>query len=382
MWGGLIDLDPQNSEDEAEILLQLLADDHKEDHLALRDRKPYVARLVKQSLQEFEPLLLRSDATYLITGGLGALGLHTAEWMVSKGAKHLVLISRHQPSEQGRTKIERLEQAGASIHVLCADISNEQEVLKIIEQVQTSLPPLLGVIHAAGVLDDGMMQQISWERFTQVMGPKVKGAWYLHQLTQHLSLDFFVCFSSTASLLGSPGQGNYAAANAFMDGLAHYRRQMGLPGLSINWGAWSQSGMADRVASQYQSRMQTSGIGSISPAQGLQVLEQLLLNQSQSQVGVIPADWSVLVEPWNLGNPSSLLLELLEPEQLPQQPALKQQNEKAILEKLKAVPETEHQQILKIYLQSLVAKTLRIQLSEIPTDANLIELGMDSLMTT
>jgi hypothetical protein len=195
MWGGLIDLDPQNSEDEAEILLQLLADDHKEDHLALRDRKPYVARLVKQSLQEFEPLLLRSDATYLITGGLGALGLHTAEWMVSKGAKHLVLISRHQPSEQGRTKIERLEQAGASIHVLCADISNEQEVLKIIEQVQTSLPPLLGVIHAAGVLDDGMMQQISWERFTQVMGPKVKGAWYLHQLTQHLSLDFFVCFS-------------------------------------------------------------------------------------------------------------------------------------------------------------------------------------------
>jgi malonyl CoA-acyl carrier protein transacylase len=381
MWGGLIDLDPQNSEDEAEILLQLLADDHKEDHLALRDHKPYVARLVKQSLQEFEPLLLRSDATYLITGGLGALGLHTAEWMVSKGAKHLVLISRHQPSEQGRTKIERLEQSGASIHVLCADISNEQEVLKIIEQVQTSLPPLLGVIHAAGVLDDGMMQQISWERFTQVMGPKVKGAWYLHQLTQHLSLDFFVYFSSTASLLGSPGQGNYAAANAFMDGLAHYRRQMGLPGLSINWGAWSQSGMAARVASQYQSRMQTSGIGSISPAQGLQVLEQLLLNQSQSQVGVIPADWSVLAEPWNLGNPSSLLLELLEPEQLPQQPALKQQNEKAILEKLKAAPETEHQQILKIYLQSLVAKTLRIQLSEIPTDANLIELGMDSLMT-
>lgn len=380
LWGGLVDLDPQRSEDEAQRLLQLLADNQKEDHLALRDRKAYIARLVKQSLPEFEPLSLRSDATYLITGGLGTLGLHTAEWMVSKGAKHLVLISRRQPAEQAQKTIERLEQAGASIHVLCADISSEQDVGKILEQVQTSLPPLRGVIHAAGVLDDGMMQQMSWERFTQVMAPKVKGAWYLHQLTQQRSLDFFVCFSSMASLLGSPGQANYAAANAFMDGLADYRRRMGLPGLSINWGAWSQGGMATRVASQYQSRLKTSGIGSISPEQGLQVLEQLLLSQSTSQVGVLPADWSVLAEQWSLGNPNSLLLELLQQEKL-QQPALKQKNDKAILEKLKAAPETEHQEILRNYLQSLVAKALGTNLSEIPTNTNLIELGMDSLMT-
>ncbi|MEH1949611.1 MAG: SDR family NAD(P)-dependent oxidoreductase [Nostoc sp.] len=216
LWGGLVDLDPQGSEDEGQRLLQLLADNRKEDHLAVRDRNTYIARLVKQSLPEFVPLSLRSDATYLITGGLGALGLHTAEWMVSKGAKHLVLISRRQPAEQAQKTIERLEQAGASIHVLCADISSEQDVVKILEQVQTSLPPLLGVIHADGVLDDGMIQQMSWERFAQVMAPKVKGAWYLHKLTQQRSLDFFVCFSSMASLLGSPSQENYAAANAFM----------------------------------------------------------------------------------------------------------------------------------------------------------------------
>ena len=380
LWGGLVDLDPQGSENEAQRLLQLLASNQKEDHLALRVQQPYIARLVKQSLPEFEPLSLRSDATYLITGGLGTLGLHTAEWMVSKGAKHLVLISRRQPDLVAQKTIERLEQAGASIHVLCADISSEQDVVKILEQVQTSLPRLRGVIHAAGVLDDGMMQQMSWERFTQVMAPKVKGAWYLHQLTQQRSLDFFVCFSSMASLLGSPSQGNYAAANAFMDGLADYRRRMGLPGLSINWGAWSQGGMATRVASQYQSRWKTSGIGSISPEQGLQVLEQLLLSQSTSQVGVLPADWSVLAEQWSLGNPNSLLLELLQPEKL-QQPTLKQKNDKAILEKLKAAPETEHQEILRNYLQSLVAKTLGTNLSEIPTNSNLIELGMDSLMT-
>ncbi|MBE9033669.1 type I polyketide synthase [aff. Roholtiella sp. LEGE 12411] len=380
LWGGLVDLDPQGSEDEVQTLLQLLADNGKEDHLAVRDLNTYVARLVKQSLPEFVPLSLRSDATYLITGGLGALGLHTAEWMVSKGAKHLVLIGRRQPAEQAQKTIERLEQAGASIHVLCADISSEQDVVKILEQVQTSLPPLLGVIHAAGVLDDGMIQQMSWERFTQVMAPKVKGAWYLHKLTQQRSLDFFVCFSSMASLLGSPSQGNYAAANAFMDGLADYRRRMGLPGLSINWGAWSQTGMATRVASHYQSRLKTAGIGSISPEQGLQVLEQLLMNQSTSQVGVLPADWSVLAQQWSLENPNSLLLELLEQDKL-QQPVLKQQNDKAILEKLKAAPETERQEILSNYLQSLVAKTLRVNLSQIPTNTNLIELGMDSLMT-
>ncbi|WP_414588370.1 alpha/beta fold hydrolase [Scytonema sp. PCC 10023] len=380
LWGGLVDLDPQGSKDEAEILLQLLADNQKEDHLALRNQQAYIARLVKQSLKEFETLSLRSDATYLMTGGLGALGLHTAEWMVSKGAKHLVLISRSQPAEQAQKTIERLEQAGARIHVLCADISSEQDVVKILEQVQTSLPPLRGVIHAAGILDDGMMQQMSWERFTQVMAPKVKGAWYLHQLTQKRSLDFFVCFSSMASLLGSPGQGNYAAANAFMDGLADYRRRMGLPGLSINWGAWSQGGMATRVARQYQDGLKTSGIGSISPEQGLQVLEQLLLSQSTSQVGVLPADWSVLAQQWSLRNPNSLLSKLLQQEKL-QQPALKQKNDKAILEKLKAAPETEHQEILRNYLQYLVAKALGTKLSEIPINTNFIELGMDSLMT-
>ncbi|NER22533.1 MAG: alpha/beta fold hydrolase [Symploca sp. SIO1B1] len=382
LWGGLIDLEPQGSEDEVEILLQQILDSHKEDHLAVRDqlrcaegnRNTYVARLVKHIPQESQPFSLHSDATYLITGGLGALGLKTAEWMAEKGARNLVLISRRQPSEQTQPRIQGLEKLGVQVKVLSADISIESDVANILEQIQTSLPPLLGVIHAAGVLDDGVLQQMSWERFTKVMAPKVNGTWNLHKLTQHLSLDFFVCFSSMSSLFGSPGQGNYAAANAFMDTLVHYRREMGLPGLSLNWGAWSGSGMATSLASQHQNRLKTVGISSISPEQGIQVLEQLLNNQSTTQVGVLPVDWSVLAKQLAVANPGSLLLELL------QQETILEKTEEQILEKLQAAPINEHQGIFRTYVQSLVAKTLGISSSKISTDANFVEMGMDSLM--
>ncbi|NER47833.1 MAG: alpha/beta fold hydrolase [Symploca sp. SIO1A3] len=374
LWGGLVDLDPQGSEDELEILLKQITDSQKEDHLAVRDRKTYVPRLVKHIPQESQPLSLRSDATYLITGGLGALGLKTAAWMAEKGARNLVLISRRQPSEQAQQTIQGLEELGTQVKVLSADISVESDVANILEQIQTSLPPLVGIIHAAGVLDDGVLQQTNWERFTKVMAPKVKGTWNLHKLTQNISLDFFVCFSSISSLLGSPGQGNYAAANAFMDTIVHYRREMGLSGLTINWGAWSESGMATRLASQHQNRMKTAGISSISPEQGIQVLEQLLNNQSTTQVGVLPVDWSVLTKQFSSANPGSLLLDLL------QQEKLLEKTDEEILEKLQAAPITERQDILRTYVQSLVAKTIGIHSSKISIDDNFIELGIDSLM--
>ena len=379
LWGGLVDLDPQGTEDEAKILLQQLTNSNTEDHLAVRDRKTYVARLVKYFPPESQPLSLRSNATYLITGGLGSLGLKTAEWMAERGAKHLVLISRSQPSEQAQRTIKALEKLGVTVKLFSADISLEAEVVNILEQIQT--PPLRGVIHAAGILDDGVLQQLTWERFTKVMAPKVNGAWHLHKFTQNLSLDFFVCFSSISSLLGSPGQGNYAVANAFMDNLAHYRRGMGLPGLSINWGAWSESGMATRVASQHQNRLKIAGISSISPEQGMRVLEQLLQAQTTAQVGVLPADLSVLAKQWSLANPSSLILDFLPQETFHQQPAITQQTEQQILAKLQAVPTTQRHEILQNYLQSLVAKSLGTSAAEIPTDANLIELGLDSLMS-
>ena len=145
--------------------------------------------------------------------------------------------------------------------------------------------PLRGVIHAAGILDDGILQQQSWERFESVMSPKVHGAWNLHILTQVSSLDFFVVFSSAAALFGSPAQGNHAAANAFLDALAHYRHARGLPCLSINWSAIAQVGAAAERLSD--SRIQRMGLSAIDPFQFLEILEYLM-NSTAVNVGVAP----------------------------------------------------------------------------------------------
>ncbi|NEO57615.1 MAG: alpha/beta fold hydrolase [Okeania sp. SIO3B5] len=378
-----IDLDPEETrESQADALFNEIWSEDKEDQVAWRGEDRYVARLgkivVNQTQQAdattHQPLSFRSGASYLITGGMGGLGLLVASWMVSKGAKHLVLLGRRSPDDATRNKITQLEMAGAEVVVEKADVSDWESMRGVWQRIDSSNRPLAGVIHSAGMLSDGVLQNQSWSSFEEVMAPKVQGAWHLHQLSQNQSLDFFVLFSSVASLLGSPGQGNYSAANGFLDGLAHYRRAMGLPGLSINWGVWSESGIAARLASQYQNRMKTSGMGSISPTEGLQVLEQLLQTHT-IQVGVLPADWSVLAKQWSLENQSSLLWEFLQQETTPKNP------DEQILDKWKAAPTTERQEILRSYIQSLVAKSMGINSSEISTDANLIELGMDSLMS-
>ncbi|AOY84949.1 type I polyketide synthase [Moorena producens JHB] len=384
LWGGLVDLDPQTPEDEVEKLLQLLVNNLEEDHLALRGEQTYVARLVQQSPQASEqPLSLSSDATYLITGGLGALGLHTAQWLVEKGARNIVLTGRSAPSATAQEIIEQLEQAGAQVSVLLGDISVEQDVAQIIEEIQISLPTLKGVIHAAGVIDDATLQQISWGDFTKVMAPKVRGTWHLHQFTQDLPLDFFVCFSSMASLIGSPGQGNYAAANAFMDALAHYRRGRGLSGLSINWGAWSYGGMAASLAVEHQNRIHNLGISTIDPAQGIYVLEQLLRNQALTgQVGVISVQWSLLAQQWSNLDKSSLLWKLLQQDELQQQDTIKQKLNQEILEKLEKASVDSRQEILSKHIRGQVAKVLGFNSSQLPqVNLGFMEMGMDSLTT-
>ena len=229
------------------------------------------------------PVAIQPDASYLITGGVGALGLQMAQQLVEDGARHLVLTSRRGvTTEEQQTQVAQLTQAGATVKVVAADIGNAEQVKALLNECQT-LAPLRGIVHTAGVLDDGVVTQQSRERFAQVMKPKVDGTWHLHTLTQDKQLDFFVCFSSAAALLGSAGQSNYAAANAFMDTLMQQRRQAGLPGLSINWGAWAEVGMAAHL----QARLRAQGMGMIAPRQG-RSLFRYLLHQDVAQIGVLP----------------------------------------------------------------------------------------------
>ncbi|NER47834.1 MAG: SDR family NAD(P)-dependent oxidoreductase, partial [Symploca sp. SIO1A3] len=329
-------------------------------------------------LAEDSQLSIKTEASYLITGGLGSLGLEVAQWLVNQGAQNLVLTGRSSPSETATDTIEKLEQTGCQISVLLGDISCEQDVAGILEKIQASLPPLKGVIHAAGVLDDGVMQQMNWERFTTVMAPKVEGTWHLHKLTENLSLDFFVCFSSMASLFGSLGQVNYAAANAFMDSIVHYRRGKGLSGLSINWGPWARVGMVARLGSQHQNRIMTSGIGAIDLEQGMQALTKLLLSEQIIQSGVVPINWSEFLRQL----PSEMKTSFLEafiPRKLPLEPSLTQTS--TFVQQLESKPISDRRGFLMDRVRSVIANLLSLKdPQQIELRESLFELGIDSLM--
>ena len=318
-------------------------------------------------------LPIQSEGSYLITGGLGALGLYVAQWLVERGTRQLVLLGRREPSEQVRDAINRLERAGARVQILQGDIALERDVVRILGHIEATLPPLRGIVHAAGVLDDGVLQQQNWERFVKVMAPKVQGSWNLHRLTQTLPLDFFVCFSSAASILGSAGQGNYAAANAFMDALAFHRRGQGLPGLTINWGPWTRGGMAAQLGVRHQGRMQSQGIEAIAPEQGVQALGDLLIRKA-TRVAVMPVNWPQLIAQM----PAGVKLPMLDAFMVVD---LGQGQKAEFLKQLQAVPIERQRELLIAHLQEQIAKVLGIAAShQIGLQQRLFDLGLDSLM--
>ncbi|MEM9272462.1 MAG: type I polyketide synthase [Cyanobacteria bacterium P01_F01_bin.143] len=368
-----IDLDA-NSSSVTNLVQEILYSD-EENQIAYRQDARYVARLVRQKsriLETQKAIAVQSEASYLITGGLGALGLKTAQWMVEQGAKKIVLMGRKEPSLQATEIIKDLKQKGAEILVCLGDISVAKDVTRVLGEIQQSLPELKGIIHAAGVVDDNVLTQMSWEQFKKVMNPKVLGSWNLHQSTQNLDLDFFVCFSSISSLIGSPGQGNYAAANAFMDALACDRRNQGLPGLSINWGIWGEAGMAARLENQHQTRWQTTGINAIPPEKGLELLGQLLSAEA-SQLGVFSVNWNQFVEQLTKAVKMPLLAKFVS-----QKSAATQNNE--FIQELTAATEREREQLLTDYIQIQIGKLLGFSKTKIP-DKNMgfFEMGMDSL---
>jgi len=230
-------------------------------------------------------VVLDPEASYLVTGGLGALGLEVAQQLVADGARRLLLVSRRGPTTAAQQQVlARLTEAGATLQVVPADIADAAAVHDLFAQA-VAMGPLRGIVHAAGVLDDGRLATLNASRVATVMGPKAAGAWHLHQQTQGMALDFFVAFSSVAALMGNVGQANYAAANGFLDGLMQQRHAQGLPGLSINWGAWAEVGMAAGL----QEEMERQGWAMIAPRQGRALFRHLYPTR-QGQVGVIPRE--------------------------------------------------------------------------------------------
>nr|MBA2244702.1 KR domain-containing protein [Gemmatimonadota bacterium] len=255
-------------------------------------------------------------------------------------------------------------------------------VRRVLDEIAQELPPLRGIVHSVGVLEDGALLRQEWAQFARVLAPKVDGAWLLHSLTRELPLDFFVLYSSVASLLGSPGQGNHAAANAFLDALAHHRRALGLPALSIGWGVWSrigsaaERGMAERVAAQ--------GVGTISPEEGLRVLEALL-EGGHTQVAVQPVDWSTYLS--TAGDLAPWLAEVARNRSAPTVPVHEAaivppaQQTASLAERLAAAPAGDQRELLMAHVHEQVVRVIGLGPGQsVDPRQPLSDLGIDSLM--
>ena len=378
-----VDLDPEQGKDDASALYRnILLATSDEDQVALRDNQRFVLRMTPSeaalAIEDSQPLNFRDDATYLITGGLAGLGLLVAKWMVEHGARHLVLMGRREASDEAQQAISGMEQAGAIINISLGDVADRARVDEILQQIDKD-KPLDGIIHCAGALDDGALLQQSWPRFQKVMAAKVQGSWNLHALTQGMNLEHFVLFSSGASFLGSPGQGNHAAANAFMDSLAHYRRGQGMSGLSINWGAWSKVGAATRDG--VIERLETQGMKSFSPEEGLEILERLM-KADTGQVGVLPIHSTELIQ-HSTGGSEHGLFEELAPQETAEEAASVTEQEQApdFLDELSQASAARRRGLLLEAVQNQAIKVMGLDATEaVDPQQPLSEMGLDSLM--
>jgi acyl transferase domain-containing protein/acyl carrier protein len=376
---GLIDLDPAPTAAETSVLLAALMTDDAENQVAVRRGTQYRARLVRAVAPlSAQPFACRPATTYLVTGGLGALGLLTAGWLAERGARHLVLVGRGAPSPKAAETIADLEAMGARVLVRRADVANEHRMRDLFAEIERTLPPLRGVIHAAGALDDGILVNQTWERFGPVLAPKVQGAWSLHRLMRHLPLDFFVLFSSMAALFGPAGQSNYAAANAFLGALAHHRRALGLPATCINWGPWGGIGLA--AQSNMNDSLTRWGMREIESADGLALLERALL-AGPAELGVLRIDWGVFLRQFPAGQVPPVLAEPA----AEARPTTKPDPAKAawaqLRRRLQQARPTEQPELLQGRIAAEVAAVMRLDPAyPVPPNQPFFEAGMDSLM--
>ncbi len=348
----------------------------RDEQLALRGEERYAARLTRTSFGEtLSELVLRPAGTYLISGGLSGLGLAAAATLAAQGAKHLVLIGRRAPDEQARQQIEKLQALGAQVFTAQVDVSQLGALHALIAELSRSWPPVRGVIHSAAVIDDGVLVEQTWERFERVLAPKMYGAWNLHLATLTQPLDFFVGYSSAASLLGTPGQVSYVAANAFVDALAHLRRETERCGLSINWGAISGVGIQTR-APELAQRLADRGMQSLTQFELTEVLVRLL-SGAHRQVGVVKLD----LRSWAASFPNLLdspywaeLLDSRDRERGDSASGLGR------LRGLLASPAEERQQLLEQFLKEQLGEVLRLKLPLIDPQLPFVQFGFDSLM--
>jgi acyl transferase domain-containing protein/protein-L-isoaspartate O-methyltransferase/acyl carrier protein len=380
LWGGLLDLDRNDPGFEAPSIFAEICEPDGEDQVAFRGRGRYVARLRHSQIQHARgaPIRFHADATYLITGGLGGMGLKLARWLTERGARNLVLVARRSATSEAQEVVRDLESLGARVVTAQADVSKEPDVARILSMIRTSMPPLCGIIHAAGIFDDRVLVRHEWDRFARVLAPKVSGGWNLHLHSRDLPLDFFVLFSSAASFLGPIGLGNYTAANSFLDALAYHRKSHGLPALSIDWGPWKRVGMAEAVGEKRESQWSVGGFGTMHAEHAMDLMGQLM-QEDLAQVGVLPVEWSKFMERFGSGQEPRLFSALAR-EAKSRPGAERDQAQPELIRRLEAALPRDRWDTLVSYIHDLSIKVLGFDKSyALDIRQGFFDIGMDSL---
>ena len=323
---------------------------------------------------------VRPDATYLVTGGLGGLGLRVVAWLVEEGARHVAVLGRRAPSDKVRATLDTLEAMGAHVYVYQGDVSERDDVTRVIADIAQHRPPLGGVVHAAGVRDDGLFVDQTEARFDAVMQPKVEGAWHLHDATSGVDLDFFVLFAAAAGLTGNPGQTGYTAANAALDALAQHRHARGLPALSIDWGAWDEVGMVAEMAESDRERLLAQGFRPLAPDEAVRTIGELLKGTT-AQVAVLPMQWASFARQFPEGRLPGLFAEVAGGAGTSGVATSDRGSEPPLLQQLDEAAMEDRPVLLQRAVRRAAARILGLDAS-VPIDGQrpLRDLGLDSLM--
>jgi len=393
LWGGLVDLDPAAPVADLAAALRHAVDHGDEDEIAVRDGRYYAARLARIEVPSAGGgIRCRPDAAYLITGGLGDLGLVVARWLVDHGARHLVLLSRtglpgrdswdatpaDSPVAARIAAVRALEEHGVEVVTAGVDVADAAALRACLAEVTGAAgrPPIRGVVHAAATVHGAILLNLDPAALLEVLWPKVSGGWLLHQVTAGWDLDFFLLFSALPATFGwlAQGAGNYAAANAFLDALAAHRRAAGRTALSIGWGPWVGVGLAQRAEGGLE-RLASHGVGTLSSEQGRAALDRLV-GDDRAHVVVAAIDWlrTLRVAPALVRSP--LLRELVE--RLPDPTA--DAGRSTTRDTLLALPAAEQRNWLSAYARGKVAEVLHTPPERLDVDQPLSDVGLDSLM--
>jgi NAD(P)-dependent dehydrogenase (short-subunit alcohol dehydrogenase family) len=386
----LLDLDPSldaPSEKNFSMVINEANAGDLEDQVVFRNNDRFVRRLERIVLfpSERTECMIFPEFTYIITGGLGGLGFCMAEFIISKGAKDIVLIGRHDPSQIVNEKIQMLSKAGANITITLLDVSNAAEIKSLFDSlVLSDKKNIKGIIHCAGSIDSAPFLEQDWEKYLKVMSPKVLGAVNLQKAIEEfgLQLDFFISFSSTSSILGNIGQANYAAANSFLDTFAQYQRLNGIQSQVINWGAWEGVGLAAReIASKDKDLLSSLGMRAIDPLEGVMAFENTLQHRDKVQICFTKMDWERYLINFSSNINRSFFSGLIKEKSI-HKTSFESTDKSELIDSLQQADVNSRMEIMSTYLQKQIADILGLEeSSSINITTGFMSMGIDSIMS-